>query len=527
MGEKSTRVLLINTPYPLDEHPMPSLSLSYLGAVLQREGVEVEVLNLLTARYSANKIKRKLEEYRPHVVGTSCATMSYPTASRVLKACKRFDPSVVTVIGGPHVSFTAKETLEHAPWIDIVVCGEGEETLAALIRALEGGASLRGVPGIAFREDGAIVLTETRPPIEDLDALPMPARHLLPLSKYRALGAPASVITSRGCPYKCIFCSGPRLFGRRVRFREPKLVVDEIEYIHKELGFDKMNIVDDTFTINHRHAREVCQEILRRGLKFQWNVFARADTVTEDILKIMKEAGCVWLLFGVESASPEILKTIKKGTTPDGVRRGVKLSAEAGIKVFNSFIIGLPGESPETAQQSLAFAQELDKQYGAKYGFHLLSPLPGTELYERPEDYGLRILSRNWAKYDANEPITETATMKPEMALEFIAEYDRAVAYAWDDIKRRAEAGDPECEEEVRQKASAEFVWRLLKGDVIEGLGRIRANDASHSVEQLTRKVAQKLAVPLDVAQREMGRLVEQGFIKSELVNGGYVWKWS
>lgn len=521
------RVLLMSTPYPLEENPIPPLSLSYLAAVLQEEDVEVEILDLLVAKNSPSKIREKLEQYQPQLVGATCVTLNYPTAARNLKVCKDFDPGIVTVLGGPHASFALKETLLRAPWIDVLVIGEGERTLVELVRTLERGASLERVAGIAFREDGRVVKTEPRPLIESLDEFPLPARHLLPLSKYRALGAPCTVITSRGCPYKCIFCSGPRLFGRRVRFREPKLVVDEIEYIHKELGFDKMNIVDDTFTINHRHAREVCQEILRRGLKFQWNVFARADTVTEDILKIMKEAGCAWLLFGVESASPEILKTIKKGTTPDGVRRGVKLSAEAGIKVFNSFIIGLPGESPETAQQSLAFAQELDKQYGAKYGFHLLSPLPGTELYERPEDYGLRILSRNWAKYDANEPITETATMKPEMALEFIAEYDRAVAYAWDDIKRRAEAGDPECEEEVRQKASAEFVWRLLKGDVIEGLGRIRANDASHSVEQLTRKVAQKLAVPLDVAQREMGRLVEQGFIKSELVNGGYVWKWS
>jgi radical SAM superfamily enzyme YgiQ (UPF0313 family) len=302
-------------------------------------------------------------------------------------------------------------------------------------------------------------------------------------------------------------------------------VVDEIEYINKELGFPNLNIVDDTFTLNHRHAREVCEEIMRRDLKFEWNIFARADTVTEDLLKIMREAGCAWLLYGVESASPEILKTIKKGTTPDKVRRGVKLATEAGIKVFDSFIFGLPGESPETARQSLAFAKELDSAYGAKYGFHLLSPLPGTELYEKPEEYGLRILSRNWAKYDANEPITETASMSPKMVLEIMAEYDQAVAYAWGDIRRRAEAGDLLCEEEVRQKASMEFVWRLLKSDVIERLGRIR--DVGDPLQQLAQKVSQRLAVPLDVAQQEMGRLVGQGLLNSELVNGGFVWRWS
>ena len=521
------RVLLMSTPYPLEENPIPPLSLSYLAAVLQKEDIEVEILDLLVSKDSPSKIRDKLEEYQPQVVGATCVTLNYPTAARNLKVCKDFDPRIVTVLGGPHASFAVEETLLRAPWIDVLVIGEGERTLVELVRALETGAGFGQVAGIAFRDDSKVVTTEPRSLIEGLDEFPFPARNLLPLSKYRALGVPCTVITSRGCPYKCIFCSGPRLFGRRVRFRDPKLVVDEIEYIHKELGFERLNIVDDTFTLNHRHARAVCEEILRRGLKFQWNVFARADTVTEDILKLMREAGCAWLLFGVESAAPEILKTIKKGTTPDVVRRGVKLTTEAGIKVFNSFIIGLPGESPETAQQSLAFARELDRDYGAKYGFHLLSPLPGTELYERPADYGLRILSRNWAKYDANEPITETATMKPEMALRFIADYDQAVAFAWKEIKNRAEAGDAECGEEVRQNTVARFVWRLLKGDVIERLGRIRAHDAHDPVELLAQKVCQRLAVPMDVAQQQMGTLVAQGLLKSELVNGRFVWKWS
>ncbi|TET40650.1 MAG: radical SAM protein [Dehalococcoidia bacterium] len=521
------RVLLMSTPYPLEENPIPPLSLSYLAGVLQREGIEIQILDLLVAHYSAKKVREKLEEYQPQVVGVTCVTLNYPTAARILRVCKDFDPGILTIIGGPHASFALKETLLGAPWIDILVLGEGERTLVELIRALEKGTGFHQVSGIAFREDKRVVQTGRRSPIEDLDELPFPVRHLLPLSKYRALGAPCTVTSSRGCPFGCIFCSGRRIFGRRVRFRHPKLVVDEIETIHKELGFESINIVDDTFTLNHRHARNVCEEIMRRNLHIQWNVFARVDTVTEDLLKIMKEAGCVWLLFGVESASPQILETIKKGITLDGVRRGVKLATEAGIKVFNSFILGLPGETPETARQSVAFAQELDSDYGAKYGFHLLSPLPGTELYEKAEDYGLRILTRDWAKYDANEPITETATMSPEKVMEIMADYDRAVAYAWDEIKCKAEAGDRLCEEKVREKASKEFVWRLLKGDVIEKLGHIKALDAGDPVEQLAQKISRRLSVPLDVAQREMERLVQKGLLKRESMKGGFVWKWS
>lgn len=518
------RVLLISTPYPLEENPIPSLSLSYLAAVLQEEGIEVQILDLLVTKYSSDKVRNKLEEYQPQVVGATCVTLNYPTAARILKVCKDFDPGIVTVMGGPHVSFALEETLLRAPWIDVVVIKEGERTLVELVRALEKGVGFSQVAGIAFREDKRVVQTEPRPLIENLDELPLPSRNLLPLSKYRALGAPCNLITSRGCPYGCIFCSGRRMFGRRVRFRNPRLVVDEIEIIHKELGFEKINIVDDTFTLNHRHARNVCEEIIRRNLPIQWTVFARVDTVTRDLLEIMKEAGCTYLLFGVESGSEQILKTVNKGITVDDVRRGTKLTTEAGIKVFASFILGLPGESPETARQSVDLAQELRREYGSQYGFHMLSPLPGTELYEKAEEYGLRILTRNWAKYNANEPITETATMSPEKVMEVMAAYDEAVAYAWDEMKRQVEAGDPLYKEEVEGKFSQEFVWRLLKEDVIEKLGRIKASDANG--EELAQRVSRRLAVPLPVAQREIGRLVEQGTLKRERASKGFIWKW-
>jgi radical SAM superfamily enzyme YgiQ (UPF0313 family) len=521
------RVLLISTPYPLEEYPLPPLSLSYLAAALEGEGLEVQILDLLVAQYSARKVREKLGEYQPQLVGVTCVTLNYPTAARILKVCKEFDPAILTVIGGPHVSFALEETLLSAPWIDAIVIREGERTLVELARALEKGNDFRQVAGIAFREEERVVQAEPRPPIGNLDEIPFPARHLLPLSKYRALGSPCTVITSRGCPFGCIFCSGRRMFGRKVRFRSPKLVVDEMEMIYREFGFQRINIVDDTFTVNHRHARSICEELIRRNLHIQWNAFARVDTVTEELVRLMKEAGCAWVSFGIESGAEEILKTIKKGITLDGARRGVKLTTDAGIKVLNSFILGLPGESPETAQQSLAFAGELDSEYGAKYGIHILAPLPGTELYERAEDYGLRILTRNWARYDANEPITETANMSPEMVLELMADYDQAVAYAWEEIKRRAEAGDRLCEEEVREKESREFVWRLLRGDVIERLGRIRAADGDDLVEGLARKVSQRLAAPLDVARREMGRLVEQGLLKWEWGGGGFLWRWS
>jgi anaerobic magnesium-protoporphyrin IX monomethyl ester cyclase len=524
------RVLLLSTPHPLEESPLPPLSLSYLASVLAQEGIEVKILDFLVTQYHPKKLRRELEEYRPQLVGATCVTLNYPIARRMLKVCKAFDPHIFTVIGGPHVTFAPEETLLQSPWIDAIVIGEGEKTLVELVRAVAEGKDIRHVPGIAFADGDMVVKTPPQARIENLDQLPLPARELLPMARYRALGTPCTVITSRGCPFSCIFCSGRRMFGPKVRFRNPGLVVDEIEKLQRDFGLAKINIVDDTFTLNHHHARAVCEEMLRRNLKIKWSAFARVDRISEDLAQLMNRAGCEWVLFGVESADEGILKTIRKGITPEEVRRGVKIAAEAGINVFNSFIFGLPGESRDTALKSLAFGDELYHKYGAKYGFHMLSPLPGTEVYERAKDYGIRILSRNWALYNANEPITETATMSTEMVKEAMSIYDRGIEAAWDDIKHRAKDGDAQCAEILEGKAREEFVWTLLQLDIIEGLGGMASAAAlnpGNAESELARRVSRKLDVDIEVAQRRMSELIARGVLQLESKGNGLRWQWT
>jgi anaerobic magnesium-protoporphyrin IX monomethyl ester cyclase len=524
------RVLLLSTPHPLEESPLPPLSLSYLAAALAREGIEVKILDFMVTHYRPKKLRRELEEYRPQLVGSTCVTLNYPIARRMLKVCKAFDPRIFTVIGGPHVTFTLEETLLQSPWIDAIVIGEGERTLVELARTVEEGEDIHHVPGIAFADEGMVVKTLPQDRIDDLDQLPLPARELLPMARYRALGTPCTVITSRGCPYSCIFCSGRRMFGPKVRFRSPGLVVDEIEKLQRDFGLAKINIVDDTFTLNHHHTRAVCEEMLRRNLKVKWSAFARVDRISEDIAQLMKRAGCEWVLFGVESADEEILKTIRKGITLDEVRRGVKIAAEAGISVFNSFILGLPGESWDTALKSIAFGDELYHKYGAKYGFHILSPLPGTELYERAKDYGIRILSRNWSRYNANEPITETAIMSREMIKKAMAIYDHEIEKAWDDIKRRAKDGDAQCAEMLEGKQRDEFVWTLLQGDVIERLGNVTSAttlNPRNAESELAHRISRKLCVGIEMAQRQTGELIARGVLRLESMGNGLRWQWS
>jgi len=262
-------------------------------------------------------------------------------------------------------------------------------------------------------------------------------------------------------------------------------VVDEIERDHKEFGIKEFSFIDDTFTLNHRYAQQICDEIKARHLDIELGSFSRADHLTKELLVSMREAGFTGVLFGVESASQKILNTIKKKIALDEIREGTKLATENGIGVFANFILGLPGETPETARQSMDFARELREEYGAIYGFHLLSPFPGSELYEKADEYGISILSRDWADYDANRPITETADMKAWQAQEISDYCDRAVAYAGAEKRHLAESGDLQSNKELEEKESREFAWRLLKGDVIERVGGIKITQNPAQGEQV------------------------------------------
>jgi len=306
------RVLLINPFYPISETPSPPLGLAYLAAALQAAGDEVRVLDLVVYPYSETLLAQIVEEFKPGLVGLTAVTMNVDHALRLAGDVKRLAPETATVMGGPHVTFSARETLEACPALDGVVLGEGEQTLVELGRALESGNSLESVKGIAFRSEQGIRFTPRRSSIRDLDGLPMPARNLLPLGRYRALGMPISMTTSRGCPHACIFCVGRRMVGARVRFHSPARVVDEMEQIAR-LGFHQINLADDLFTADHGRCAAVCDEIQQRGLQVKWTSFARVDTVSEDLLRRMKTPAARRSALGSNPPTPEFLKPSGSG----------------------------------------------------------------------------------------------------------------------------------------------------------------------------------------------------------------------
>jgi anaerobic magnesium-protoporphyrin IX monomethyl ester cyclase len=511
------RTLLINPPYPFTEWPNIPLGLSYIAAVLEKNGLEVRVLDLLVSQYSEEKLRRCMAEFRPEVVGVTAVTMNYPTSSNTLKLCKRFDENVVSVIGGPHVTFCAEQTLREAPWIDIVVRGQGEYTMLDIAS----GKRPAEIDGLVFREDGGMVTTRNRPWIENLDELPFPARHLFPLSKYRAFNAGGSLITGRGCPFNCIFCAGHRMTGRRVRLRNARSVVDEMQMV-QELGFREIHVEDDLLTLNHAHVHAICDEIANRRLKIRWNAFSRVDTVTRELLERMKQAGCFGLLFGVESGNQEILDRAKKKITLEKVGKAVALAKETGLTAVASFILGLPGETKDTMRQSYDFARKLD----TPYCFHVLAPFPGTEVREKAEEYGITVLTDEWSKYDANRVVTATPNAGAREVEQILRLYYEDIGRYVRTQKTQARAGELSDEglQEVRLRNERRFAWSLLKNDCIENLGPLEIGE--RPAKDLALRLAQRLSLPLHEVDEQVTRLEAEGLLVPQMADGRVLWSW-
>ena len=523
------RFLLVNPFYPIDENPSPPLGLAFLAAALERAGVDVRVLDLVVNPYGREWLADYLSEYQPDIVGATSVTMSFDSAMAVLEDVKGINPEIRTVMGGPHVSFRAVESMKEFPALDFIIQGEGEESVVELTAAVARGSGFEDILGLVFRRDGGIVCTETRLPGIDVNSLPVPARHLLPLGRYRTLGMAISMTTSRGCPFNCIFCVGRKMVGAKVRYRDPLKVVDEFEYL-STLGFHQINIADDLFTANKKHCIDVCDEMLRRGIKSKWTSFARVDTVSPEVLFKMKEAGCTAVSFGVESGVPEILKTIRKGITLDQVIAAVKMCTDADVIPHASFILGLPGETPETIRQTVAFGERI-KELGVSHGFHLLAPFPGTLIRDEHEAYGLKILTDDWRDYHANRAIVETDTVTREMFDEIVLKWEKDFDDYLGDVKRRMETGEAS-EEESMPLVGLErtvLIYELMMNRVIEEKGSWPVDDAATEQDALLTlidRVSESTDTDLDIVADTMNHTVAKGGLALKLGNGLAQWSW-
>ena len=386
----------------------PSLGIGYMAAVLEKNGYDVDVLDASALELTYDEIGKEILKRKPDIVSISALTPTIGVALDSADKIKQVKPDTIVVLGGYHPTSEFKSVLAE-PSVDVVVRGEGEYTLLELVQTVEAGGDLRNVSGLAFHgeTDCSLVLTPDRPVIQDLDELPFPAFHLFPMEKYRILNITtnvATIITTRGCPMQCSFCSSAALHGDKLRRRSYQNVCDEIELRLKEENIDTIAFMDDTFTLNKRFVRDFCQEIKRRNLKFWWGCTSRVDSLDEELLQTMKDAGCITIFIGVESADQQVLEKMNKNITVSKTEKAFRLARKVGIRTIASCVIGMPEDTKRTINKTLDFVKKLNPNYAL---YSLATPYPGTRFYNEAFKKNLIVIN-DWSKYTLINPILET-----------------------------------------------------------------------------------------------------------------------
>ncbi len=383
----------------------PPVGLGYLSEMLRQHGFDHQVIDM-SLGYSLKQVQTKIALFQSDLIGLSMTSLYYRSVYDIICAIKQRFPMIPIAVGGPHISTLRQQVLAECSGIDYGTTLEGEETLVELCQ----GKPAEQIKGLLYRTtQDEIVYTGDRCFIMDLERLAFPKYEKFELDKYvaREIG----IITSRGCPYSCTFCPVKTTIGRTTRFRSVQPIVDELEY-WRQKGYRDILILDDNFAMKQDRVYEICDEIDRRkltGLRFRCGNGIRADHVNYDLLKRMYEIGFRFLSFGVESANDKVLKTIKKGEQLERIEQAINNACDIGYDVTLFFIIGLPGETPQEAEQSLRFAQKYPV-FDAK--FYNLIPFPNTEIYRWIEtnNYFLRQSEEylNKASHWDTEPLFET-----------------------------------------------------------------------------------------------------------------------
>jgi radical SAM superfamily enzyme YgiQ (UPF0313 family) len=435
-----TRILLINPPYHIFFNrgaTFTSLGLLYIAAVLRENGFEVKVYDAnlrkgdpllvrkkinpreLLAIYRKNlpnpnfyiweKIRRLIRKFSPNVIGISIVTCAYNSALNVAKIAKEIDKDIIILVGGPHPTALPTEVLKE-PYFDIVVRGEGEYTTLKLLKS---NLNPKKVKGLTFKTKNKIIHNPPAGQIKNLDYLPFPARDLLINRKDAPSIIMGEIMGSRGCPFGCYFCGSRMMWGTHVRFRSPKNVVSEIEQIHKIYGIKNFVFTDDTFTLNKKWVIQLCKLIRDRKLDITWLCNTRLDVIDREILREMKLAGCDKIAVGVESGNQKILDAMGRNITLNKMRAGVRKIKEAGFILHATSMIGYPGETLKTIEDTEKFIKEINPD---TFFVYIATPYPGTKLYDLAERRNL-LLHKNWSEYTSFNPILKLNTISNKLLM--------------------------------------------------------------------------------------------------------------
>jgi anaerobic magnesium-protoporphyrin IX monomethyl ester cyclase len=411
------KILLINPPYTNFEgikesggHMMP-LNLAYLAAYAREKiDCEIVILDAEVMGLSYEQIEESIRKEQPDVVGITCPSSTMGHVFKISEIAKKVSPKCVVVVGGNHPTALPKETIQ-SPFIDFAVVGEGEATFYELLKAIKNDEhDFNKIDGLYFKKDGKIVATKPRQLIADLDTIPFPARDLFQLDRYYQ--APTKkvsdnqagpILTKRGCAFNCTHCISANMWTRNPRFRSTQNIIKEMEECINKYGIKEFNIFDDTFTLNKERSMEICDEIINRKLNISWVALSRVNTIPEELIKKMKQAGCKKISFGLESGSQEVLDLMRKQTTLEMARKALDSVAKHGILIHASFMFGNLGETEETIKKTIEFSKSLPLDNAT---FFITSPYPGTYLYDVAKKEGFITPDTKWEEF---APLTNTA----------------------------------------------------------------------------------------------------------------------
>lgn len=414
------RILLLQPNY--DSHVVhPPLGLGYLAAFLEEKGYPVEIYDGTIKKASLDDFLKAIEQFKPDLVGISVLTRGHNKVREMISVINKKFKKLPIVVGGTQITAAPKETLIDLR-ADFAVIGEGEITLFELVKALEkGGNTLAKVNGLAYKTPGGkIKITRPRELIADLDSIPFPAWHLMPPKEYRI--APilepghafpiVPVLTSRGCPYNCSFCASNVTWRRKLRFRSISNVLAEIKMLKDEFGVKEIHFCDDNLTMNIKRAKEMCNAMIKEKINLPWQCpnGVRIDSLTLPLLRKMKKAGCYAVGLGIESGSQEMLKMINKQLDLQIIPKVLQNLKKAGIESYGFFILGLPGETKETARQTINFA--LKKSFDRAW-FNIFTPYPGSQAFA---DWikGKNFNCIDWEKHDGSTAVMAGEDLTPK-----------------------------------------------------------------------------------------------------------------
>ena len=439
------RVLFIEPPkdmfFLMGEYLPPPYGIIQLAAYVKREvkDADVRILDCNAEGVDWKQMEKRIESFDPDIVASSSlATCNTYVVARTLETVKKVDPKILTVTGGQHFTATAQESLSEYPEIDVIIRGEGEQTLAELVANSKDRNSFAGIEGISFRNKGHIVHNASRPLIENLDMLPFPGYDLVKdtVGKYHFSSMAgrhsryALIEGSRGCSHECSFCTQWRHWQGKWRMKSPKRVADEMEFCHRNFGSKFVWLTDDNFGAGSR-ANDLAEEIIKNGSADEktWFVQARCDDIirNREVLPKLRNSGLNWVLLGVENSEPSTLENFRKGITPEDARTAVKLLQDNDIFAHAMFIIGSRKDTAKSIRDLSEFANVLDPDFVM---FSCLTPFPGTELFEEAKRNGW-IEDFNWSHYDMLHAIMPTETLSRMEAQEKLYECYRSFYGPW------------------------------------------------------------------------------------------------